>query len=115
MTTLLKRINNGVHVRNISKADLKSVGFDHEAISVDVREDPFIEVSDDVAEYLLKEDDGGWKEATAKEAERFAVKNAKADEDTAKADERPVGTAAATGPNTTGGSNTASGAGSSTP
>lgn len=120
MTTLMKYVGNGKHVRSITKKDFKSLGFDHDGIYVDVRQDPFVEVSDDVAEWLQSKESAesaDWKEATAKEAERYAVRTAPdtdepTPEDTAKAD-KGVDAGGAAGDVTTGGSNTAKGAGSS--
>lgn len=121
---LLKYAGNGKHVRTISKKDFKSVGFDHPAIHVDVREESLVEVSDDVAEWLLSDESGekaDWTKPTDKEAERFRVRNAPDEDeaptadtaDTAKADKGVDAGAAAGSAVTTGGSNTAKGAGSS--
>ena len=119
---LLKYAGNGKHVRNISKKDFKSIGFEHDAISVDVREEAIVEVSDEVAEWLLSDESGekaDWTKPTDKEVQRYNVRNAPdtGDEpttaDTAKADKGVDAGAAAGGAVTTGGSNTAKGAGSS--
>lgn len=93
MATLLKYVAPGVHVRTISKADFKRAGLVADSVNVDVREEAFVEVSDEVAEWLLSDESGeksDWKEATAKEAERYGIRTAPDVPETPDAPEEPT-------------------------
>lgn len=49
------------HVREISKKDFTSIGLEHDAVTIDTREDPTAEVSQEVADWLTKNEKGDWK------------------------------------------------------
>lgn len=69
------KFTGSAHVREISAKDFATIGFeDADALKIDRRINPVAEVPDDIADWLLANEKGDWKEVNDEQAERARLK-----------------------------------------